>query len=45
MRWCRGVDNFKWTTLRVVWSIEDYLCIVSYLRNKDKLGGGSLDLS
>jgi hypothetical protein len=22
MRWFRGVDNYKWTTLRVVWSMD-----------------------
>jgi hypothetical protein len=21
-RWCREVDNFKWTILRVVWSMD-----------------------
>jgi hypothetical protein len=31
-RWCREVDNFKWTTLREVW----YPCIVSIRRNKSK---------
>jgi hypothetical protein len=21
-RWCKGVGNFKWTTLRVVWPMD-----------------------